>query len=51
MPSEITFGKTTSSTSPYIENELEVKPMATIPTDITFQADLNSKGVADARRK
>ena len=49
MPSEITFGKTISSTSPYIENELEVKPIATIPTDIAFQADLNSKGVADAR--
>ncbi|MEG4801173.1 hypothetical protein QUB63_35425 [Microcoleus sp. ARI1-B5] len=51
MPSEITFGKTTSSISPYIENELDVKPIATIPTDIAFQADLNSKGFADAPRK
>ncbi|MEG3987638.1 M10 family metallopeptidase [Microcoleus sp. S28C3] len=50
MPSDMTFGKTTSSTSPYIENELEVKPIATIPTDIAFQADLNSKSFADARR-
>ncbi|MEG4594940.1 M10 family metallopeptidase [Microcoleus sp. F8_C2] len=49
MPSEITFGNTIFSTSPYIENELEVQPIATIPTDIAFQADLNSKGVADAR--
>lgn len=49
MPSEITFRKTISSTSPYIENELEVKPIATIPTDIAFQADFNSKGLADAR--
>ncbi|MEG4801169.1 M10 family metallopeptidase [Microcoleus sp. ARI1-B5] len=49
MPSEITFKKTIFSTSPYIENELEVQPIATIPTDIAFQADLNSKGFADAR--
>ncbi|MEG4132789.1 M10 family metallopeptidase [Microcoleus sp. Pol11C1] len=49
MPSEMTFGKTISSTIPYIENELEVKPIATIPTDLAFQADLNSKGFADAR--
>ncbi|MBD0264597.1 MAG: hypothetical protein ICV78_18290 [Tolypothrix sp. Co-bin9] len=51
MPSEITFGKTIPfpSTIPYIKNELEVKPIATIPTDIAFQADVNGKDVADAR--
>src|SRR4028118_210327 len=49
MPSEITFRKTIPSTSPYIENGLEVKPIASIPTDTAFQADLNSNDVADDR--
>jgi Ca2+-binding RTX toxin-like protein len=49
MPSEITFGKTIPSTSPYIENGLEVKPIASIPTDTAFQADLDSNDVADDR--
>jgi len=51
MPSEITFGKTIPfpSTIPYIKNELEVKPIKTIPTDTAFQADFNSQSVADDR--
>jgi serralysin len=51
MHSEITFGKTIASpsTSPYINNGLEVKPIASLPIDSAFQADLNGKGFADDR--
>jgi hypothetical protein len=51
MPSEITSAKTIPfpSTIPYINNGLEVKPIASLPIDTAFQADLNGNDVADDR--